>query len=64
MDEKSQMSSRKPSRIPPGRIKLSIDDWPHLPNDGKRYQILDGELDVEFDDQWDPAGRYRGQLGA
>lgn len=32
--------------IPAGRIKLTIDEYGELPNDGKRYQILDGELDV------------------
>lgn len=29
-----------------GRIKLTYDEYAELPNDGKRYQILDGELDV------------------
>ncbi len=32
--------------IPPGPRKLSVDEYALLPNDGKRYQILDGELDV------------------
>src|SRR5437879_2096182 len=35
-----------PDRIPPGRIRLTYDDYVGLPNDGKRYEILDGELDV------------------
>jgi Uma2 family endonuclease len=29
-----------------GKIKLSVDEYMELPNDGKRYQILDGDLDV------------------
>ncbi len=36
----------QPLSIPPGPIKLSIDEYMELPNDGKRYQILDGVLDV------------------
>lgn len=32
--------------IPPGPRRLSVDEYALLPNDGKRYQILDGELDV------------------
>lgn len=32
--------------IPPGRIVLTYDDYVELPNDGKRYQILEGALDV------------------
>ena len=32
------------TRIPPGPIKLSIDEFMELPNDGKRYEIIDGEL--------------------
>src|SRR5581483_9684577 len=28
------------------KIKLTVDEYMELPNDGKRYQILDGELDV------------------
>jgi len=32
--------------IPEGRIRLSLEEYLELPNDGKRYQILDGELDV------------------
>ena len=35
-----------PDRIPPGRIRLTYDDYVGLPNDGKRYEILDGELFV------------------
>ena len=35
-----------PDRIPSGRIKLTYDDYVGLPNDGKRYEILDGELSV------------------
>lgn len=33
-------------RIPPGRIRLTYEDYVGLPNDGKRYEILDGELSV------------------
>lgn len=39
------MSQPAPS-IPPGRILLTYDEYVELPNDGKRYQILEGELDV------------------
>jgi Uma2 family endonuclease len=39
------MDAFQPS-IPEGRIKLSLDEFLELPNDGKRYQILDGELDA------------------
>jgi len=35
-----------PERIPPGRIKLTYEDYEVLPDDGKRYEILDGELFV------------------
>ncbi|MHB8879399.1 MAG: Uma2 family endonuclease [Myxococcaceae bacterium] len=35
-----------PIQMPPGRFKLTVDEYMELPNDGKRYQILDGELDV------------------
>ena len=35
-----------PSRVPPGPIKLTYDDYVELPNDGKRYEVLDGELAV------------------
>ena len=44
-----------PDRIPPGRIRLTYDDYVGLPNDGKRYEILDGELFVT------PAPRPRHQ---
>lgn len=39
------MSSAAPS-IPPGHFKLTVDEYMELPNDGRRYQILDGDLDV------------------
>lgn len=35
-----------PDRIPEGLIKLTYDEYVGLPNDGKRYEILDGELAV------------------
>jgi Uma2 family endonuclease len=35
-----------PDRIPPGRIVLTYDDYVELPDDGNRYEILDGELHV------------------
>src|SRR5436309_59662 len=38
--------SRLPDRIPPGPIKLTYEDYVDLPDDGKRYEILDGELEV------------------
>lgn len=40
------MSSRVPESVPPGKIRLTVEDYMVLPDDGKRYQILDGELDV------------------
>ena len=38
--------SRAPDRIPPGPIKLTYEDYVDLPDDGRRYEILDGELEV------------------
>lgn len=38
--------SRAPDRIPPGPIKLTYEDYVELPDDGRRYEILDGELEV------------------
>src|SRR5882724_5738175 len=38
--------SRVPDRIPPGPIKLTYEDYVDLPDDGKQYEILDGELFV------------------
>src|SRR2546422_9067288 len=38
--------SRLPVRIPPGPIKLTYEDYVDLPDDGRRYEILDGELEV------------------
>jgi Uma2 family endonuclease len=32
--------------IPDGPYRLSVDEYLELPDDGKRYQILDGVLDV------------------
>src|SRR5438309_6818965 len=37
---------RVPDRIPPGPIKLTYEDYVDLPDDGRRYEILDGELEV------------------
>ena len=37
---------RVPDRIPPGPIKLTYEDYAELPDDGRRYEILDGELEV------------------
>ena len=33
-----------PMRIPEGKIILTYEDYAALPNDGKRYEILEGEL--------------------
>ena len=38
--------SSVPDRIPPGRIRLTYEDYVGLPNDGRRYEILDGDLHV------------------
>jgi Uma2 family endonuclease len=35
-----------PMRIPEGKIVLTYEDYVLLPNDGKRYEILEGELAV------------------
>jgi Uma2 family endonuclease len=35
-----------PSRVPPGPIKLTYDDYAELPNDGRRYEVVEGELAV------------------
>jgi Uma2 family endonuclease len=35
-----------PMRIPEGKIVLTYDDYVELPNDGNRYEILEGELAV------------------
>lgn len=35
-----------PMRIPEGKIVLTYEDYAALPNDGKRYEILEGELAV------------------
>ena len=35
-----------PMRIPEGKIVLTYDDYAAIPNDGKRYEILEGELAV------------------
>lgn len=35
-----------PDRVPAGRIQLTYDDYVSLPADGRRYEILDGELAV------------------
>jgi len=36
--------SRVPDQIPPGPIKLTYEDYVGLPDDGRRYEILDGGL--------------------
>jgi Uma2 family endonuclease len=36
--------SSVPDRVPEGLIKLTYEDYADLPNDGKRYEVLDGEL--------------------
>ncbi len=35
-----------PERVPEGRIALTYAEYAELPNDGRRYEILDGELAV------------------
>ncbi|HSR68023.1 MAG TPA: Uma2 family endonuclease [Acidobacteriota bacterium] len=40
------MSEPSPRTIPPGRIKLSYQDYLALPDDGKRYEIIEGDLYV------------------
>jgi Uma2 family endonuclease len=35
-----------PQSIPQGKVVLTYDDYCLLPNDGNRYEILDGELSV------------------
>jgi len=35
-----------PDRIPEGRIRLTYEDYCDLPDDGLRYEILDGELEI------------------
>lgn len=40
------MSSPVPSTIPSGKIRLTYEDYLELPDDGKRYEIIDGELHV------------------
>ena len=35
-----------PMRIPEGKIILTYEDYAALPNDGNRYEILEGELAV------------------
>lgn len=35
-----------PMHIPEGKIVLTYEDYVQLPNDGKRYEILEGELAV------------------
>lgn len=44
--EKRFVVSTFPQSIPPGKILLTYDDYCLLPNDGNRYEILDGELSV------------------
>jgi Uma2 family endonuclease len=40
------VTSSPPPSIPPGPFKLTVEDYMELPNDGKRYEILDGDLYV------------------
>ncbi|MBI2571157.1 MAG: Uma2 family endonuclease [Candidatus Schekmanbacteria bacterium] len=40
------MSSAPLSRIPPEKIRLTYAEYLELPDDGKRYEIIDGELNV------------------
>lgn len=40
------MEPARPETIPEGWFPLTYEDYLLLPNDGKRYQILEGELDV------------------
>lgn len=35
-----------PDRVPAGRIKLTYEDYASLPQDGRRYEVFDGELAV------------------
>ena len=48
--------SRVPDRVPPGPIKLTYEDYVDLPDDGRRYEILDGVLEVSPA----PAPRHQG----
>jgi len=48
--------SRAPGRLPPGN--LTYEDYVGLPDDGRRYEILDGELEVSPA----PAPRHQGVL--
>lgn len=50
------MTRPAPSSIPQGAFKLTIDEYRELPRDGKRYQLIEGEIDVT------PAPRPRHQL--
>lgn len=38
--------STTPDRVPSGPIKLTYDDYAGLPNDGRRYEVFDGDLAV------------------
>jgi len=49
--------SRAFERLPPG--KLTYEDYVGLPDDGRRYEILDGELEVSPA----PAPRHQGVSG-
>ena len=39
-------TSRTQPTLPPGPIRLTVDDLRDLPDDGKRYELIDGELHV------------------
>ena len=40
------MQREAPPSIPPGVIKITYEEYAELPNDGKRYQVFDGVVDV------------------
>jgi Uma2 family endonuclease len=44
--ERREAEMSIPMRIPEGKIVLTYEDYVQLPNDGKRYEILEGELSV------------------
>jgi Uma2 family endonuclease len=44
--KRAELRMSTPMHIPEGKIILTYEDYVLLPNDGKRYEILDGELTV------------------